>query len=131
MMGYILINSQSLGVTADSNFDVFFEKKSPNYLDPPSPLTFGKFIALCSRKFVDLQKFAMKFFGFKMTPPPFWTFFPKFMAKIYRFETKKSAKHWIGHDPPPLGPFSKKHPNLRRQSPLNLRVALSQIEGKI
>ena len=32
----------------------------------------------------------MKFFGLEMTPsPPFWTFFPKFTTKIYRFGTQK------------------------------------------
>ena len=59
----------------------------------------------------------MKFFGLEMTPPlpSFWTFFPKFTTKIYRFKTKKVCNviFWIGNDPPPpLRKFSKKTSSL-------------------
>ena len=68
----------------------------------------------------------MKFFGLEMTPPlpPFWTFFPKFTTKIYRFETKKICNviFWIGNDPPPFGSFPKKHPNWGIRSPLMGKV---------
>ena len=52
-------------------------------------------------------------------PPPFWTFFPKFTTRIYRFETNKICNviFWIGNDPPPpFGSFPKKHPLVRRSS---------------
>ena len=96
----------SLGATVFSKIDVFF-KKSKRPWNPPPLSLFGNFIALFSRKLVSMRKFAMNFFGLAMTPPlspPFWTFFPKFTTKIYRFETNKICNviFWIGNDPPPL-----------------------------
>ena len=105
----------SLGTYGFSKTGYFLEKFQTTF-DPPTPpphflkfhcVFFCKNLLICS----NLRKFAMKFFGLEMTPsPPFWTFFPKFTTKIYRFETKKICNviFWIGNDPPPLRKFSKK-----------------------
>ena len=96
--------------------DVFLE----NFQTALTPSLFGNYIAFFLQNFFpekSVHKFAMNFFGLAMTPPsppPFWTFLPKFTTKIYRFETKKNCNviFWIGT-------FPKKHPYLGRRSPLS------------
>ena len=58
---------------------------------PPLPLFLEITLRFFPENLLSMRKFAMKFFGLGMTPPspPFWTFFPKFTTKIYRFETNK------------------------------------------
>ena len=102
-----------------------FFGKLPNGLDRPPT---RPFLEITLRFFpenpLSMRKFAMKFFGLAMTPPPlppFWKLHCAFLPKIYRFETNKICNviFWIGNDPPPpFGRFPKKHPFLVRRSSL-------------
>ena len=71
-------------------YGCFFEK-SPNGLDPP-PVLFWKlhcafFLKVC--KYVLTWINLQWHFWIGDDPPLFWTFFPKFTTKIYRFETNR------------------------------------------
>ena len=102
-----------LGVTGFPNLDVFLENSQTALTPPPRP-----FLEITLRFFpenpLSMRKFAMKFFGLAMAPPPlppFWKLHCAFLPKIYRFETNKICNviFWIGNDPPPpLRKFSKK-----------------------
>ena len=110
---------------------VFFSPKWMFFWKTPKR-PFGNYIALF---FAKVCKYALtcvnlqwNFLDWRWPPPspPFWTFFPKFTTKIYRFETKKICNviFWIGNDPPPppFGSFPKKHPFLGQRSPLNEEI---------
>ena len=101
-------------MTGFPKLDVFLENSQTAFDPPPLPI-FGNYIALF---FAKVCKYALtcvnlqwNFLDWRWPPPlpPFWTFFPKFTTKIYRFETKKICNviFWIGNDPPPSEVFQK------------------------
>ena len=93
-------------MTVGAKMDVFLENFQRAW-PPPPPRPFLE-ITLClfPDNPLSMRKFAMKFFGLAMTPPPlppFWKLHCAFPPKIYRFETNKICNviFWIGNDPPP------------------------------
>ena len=95
----------NLGTTVGSKIDVFLE----NFQTDLTPHC--HFLEITLRFFpenpLSVRKFAMKFFGLAMTPPPLPPFLEItlrfFFSKIYRFEANKICNviFWIGNDPPP------------------------------
>ena len=67
----------------------------------------------CLLSFASLFTRSLLLYIRRVTPLPFWTFFPKFMTKNYCFETKKICNFWIKNDtpPPPFGLFFLKKPS--------------------
>ena len=99
---------------------MFFTKKSKRPWTPlPRP-----FLEITLRFFpenpLSMRKFAMKFFGFAMTPPlsPFLDIFSKVYDQNIQLWNQQNLQcnfldqKWL----PPIGTFPKKHPYLGRQT---------------
>ena len=79
---------------------MFFLEKVQTAFDPPPFPIFGNYIALFSRKFGNMRKFAMHFFGSEMTPPfpLFGHFFQNLGLNYTVLNTNKSAMKFFGSD---------------------------------